>query len=121
MKPTLLDDGGSKIEYDYDVWIGKVIFAEPSVDEIDDDGNKQKDPQGQFSLATSTLQQSSRSTVLHLRTATVTVKCRPARMPHFRSVVTDHMPPDPTGIIAIDIIGTAIIDIGTEREREAVT
>jgi hypothetical protein len=42
-------------------------------------------------------------------------------MPHFRSVVTDHMPPDPTGIIAIDIIGTAIIDIGTEREREAVT
>ena len=39
MKPTLLDDGGRKIEYDCDVWIGKVIFAEPSLDDIDDDGN----------------------------------------------------------------------------------
>jgi hypothetical protein len=28
------------------------------------------------------------------------------------------MPPNPTGVIAIDIIGTGIIDIGTERERK---
>jgi hypothetical protein len=36
-------------------------------------------------------------------------------MPRFRSVLTDRMPTNPTR--TIDIIGTGIIDIGTERER----
>ena len=42
----------------------------------------------------------------------------PAPILRFRSVLTDHMPIRHIGIIAIDIIiGTGIIDIGTERER----
>jgi hypothetical protein len=45
-------------------------------------------------------------------------KHRLARIPRFRSALTDHMPIRHIGIIAIDIIiGTGIIDIGIEQER----
>jgi hypothetical protein len=48
------------------------------------------------------------------------VKCRPARIRHFRSVVTGHMPIRRIGIIAIIIITIGTIDINIGGESRSL-